>query len=252
MKRPTRCDKRPIPLSDSLHRQLSAYALAASAAGVGILALAEPAEAKIVYTKTHKVIGQHGLHAYGFDLNHDGINDFTLTWEKLSQTYRLLLQVSGFASSKQVVGNGSAQALQAGSTIGAKRPFWSGFLMIEAKGSRKSDYTSFSGGWVNSQHVQNGYLGFRFPIKGKTHYGWARCTVRTSTEGATTILHGYAYETVANKAIIAGKTHGANDKSVAQKNSASPNAPEPASLGRLAQGASGQQAWRHESTAAAR
>jgi hypothetical protein len=238
MNRSSRSSQTPAKLSDSLHRQLNAYAIAASAAGVGILALAQPAEARIIYTKDQKVIGRHALHAYNIDLNHDGINDFSLTWTDLTSAYRLLLQVGGFGSRNQVVGAGYAQALQAGSTIGPKRPFWSGFLMVEAKGSKKSDYTSFSGGWVNSQHVQNGYLGFRFPIKGKLHYGWARCTVRTSTNGATTILHGFAYETIANKAIIAGKTHSANDSSMEQATSRS--TPEPAGLGRLAQGASGR------------
>lgn len=39
-------------LSDSLHHRLNSYALAASAAGVGVLAVAQPADAKIVYTPT--------------------------------------------------------------------------------------------------------------------------------------------------------------------------------------------------------
>jgi hypothetical protein len=33
-----------------MHHQLNMYALAASVAGVGVLALAQPAEAKILYT----------------------------------------------------------------------------------------------------------------------------------------------------------------------------------------------------------
>ncbi len=37
----------PSRLSDSLHHRLNMYALAASAAGVGVLALAQPAEAEI-------------------------------------------------------------------------------------------------------------------------------------------------------------------------------------------------------------
>src|SRR5579864_1174953 len=50
MKRPARV---PLQLSESLHKRLSAYALAASAAGVGVLALAQPTEARIVYTPKH-------------------------------------------------------------------------------------------------------------------------------------------------------------------------------------------------------
>jgi hypothetical protein len=42
-----------VQLSESLHHRLNAYALVASAAGVGLLALANHAEAKIVYTPAH-------------------------------------------------------------------------------------------------------------------------------------------------------------------------------------------------------
>src|SRR5579863_496492 len=63
-------------LSDSVHFQLSRYALAASAAGVGALALAQPAEAKIIYTKTHRVIGHNDI--YPLDLNRDGTVDFII------------------------------------------------------------------------------------------------------------------------------------------------------------------------------
>ena|ERR1022692_2009282 len=48
-------------------------ALAAGVAGVSVLALSSPAEAKIVYTPAHV-----GFRDYGLDLNHDGITDFIL------------------------------------------------------------------------------------------------------------------------------------------------------------------------------
>jgi len=63
-------------LSESSNHHLSMYALAASAAGVSLLALAQPAESKIVYTPAHGVIGRHNKIV--LDLNHDGKNDFTL------------------------------------------------------------------------------------------------------------------------------------------------------------------------------
>ena len=46
-KRPSK----PVHLRDPLHRQLHVYALAASAAGVSILALAQPSEAEIIFTR---------------------------------------------------------------------------------------------------------------------------------------------------------------------------------------------------------
>jgi hypothetical protein len=72
-----RTSRKPSALSESAQRHLNAYALAASAAGVGVLALALPAEAKIVYTKADVVID---FNSYLLDLNHDGVNDFDLKW----------------------------------------------------------------------------------------------------------------------------------------------------------------------------
>jgi len=63
-------------LPDSINRQLSIYALAASAAGVGVLAMVQPTQGKIIYTSTHKTIKVH--QHYNLDLNHDGITDFTI------------------------------------------------------------------------------------------------------------------------------------------------------------------------------
>jgi hypothetical protein len=53
----------PSKLSDSLHHQLNMYALAASAAGVGMLTLVQAAEAKIVYTPAHHVIDENQKYA---------------------------------------------------------------------------------------------------------------------------------------------------------------------------------------------
>jgi hypothetical protein len=74
MKRPARI---PWLISGSLNHRLSEYTLVATAAGVGALALAPPAEAKIVYTPAHVVIGKKG-ERFTLDLNHDGIGDFAL------------------------------------------------------------------------------------------------------------------------------------------------------------------------------
>ena len=68
--------RNPFTISDSLNRQLNGYALAASAAGVSVLALARASEAKVVYTETHQVT-HTGFPLY-IDLNHDGIKDFVL------------------------------------------------------------------------------------------------------------------------------------------------------------------------------
>src|SRR5579864_108267 len=75
MKRPARVSSL---LSESLHQRVNAYALAASAAGVGVLALTQAAEAKIVYTPVNISIPLNGG-LIQIDLNKDGINDFALS-----------------------------------------------------------------------------------------------------------------------------------------------------------------------------
>jgi hypothetical protein len=63
-------------LSDSVHLRLNMYALAASAAGVGALALARPSEAEIVYRPAQVTIRINKT--IPLDLNHDGKTDFRL------------------------------------------------------------------------------------------------------------------------------------------------------------------------------
>jgi hypothetical protein len=97
--------------------------------------------------------------------------------------------------------------------------------MARARG-RSHKASSFYGAWANGGNgVRNRYIGIRFTIKNQIHYGWARISV--SKWPFATTLTGYAYETIPNKPIIAGKTKGP-DVVVA-----------PATLGDLAAGASG-------------
>ena len=71
----TRSPRPRTNLTDSLHRQLNMYALAAGGAGVAVLAMAQPAAAEIVYTPADIRLGHGIIH---IDLNHDGIVDFEL------------------------------------------------------------------------------------------------------------------------------------------------------------------------------
>src|SRR5215471_14464671 len=55
--------------------RLASYFMAASAAGVGVLALTQTADAKIVYTPANQTISPRST--FGLDLNADGVTDFT-------------------------------------------------------------------------------------------------------------------------------------------------------------------------------
>ena len=232
----------PSKLSESLHRRLNSYALAASAAGVGVLALSQPAEAKIVYTRVHQTINPKTQ--YQLDLNHDGITDFTL-----SNFYNFIStnSVGGAlfifpASGNAVMGYKNkyfgmlASALPAGIKIQANKKFKNVQRMELAGSWRSVVSTGNVGPWLN---VTNRYLGLKFAITGKTHYGWARLNVSCANYQCHGLLTGYAYETIPNKAIITGKTKGPDVIAI-----------EPASLGHLARGASAIPAWRVKQTAA--
>jgi hypothetical protein len=75
-----RTSSKPTKLSESLQRHLNAYSLAATAAGVGVLALTPAAEAKIVYTPIELYLEGR----YPLDLNNDGIADFSLVFYALT------------------------------------------------------------------------------------------------------------------------------------------------------------------------
>jgi hypothetical protein len=227
----------PSNLSESLHHRLNSYALAASAAGVGLLALAQPAEAKIVYTPTHVIIGLHD--SYKLDLNHDGIADFTILNTSYHNTstwfYRLYEKAAEGnaleASISHTFQQELAEALNHGARIPASHAFYHKPALLASAVYNPGG--TFSGGkWVN---VRDRYLGVKFQIKGKTHFGWAHLNVTVHGTSVTGTLTGYAYETIPGKSIIAGKTHGKDVITV-----------EPANLGALAAGANGLQTWRQK------
>jgi hypothetical protein len=111
------------------------YAIAATAAGVGV-ALAQPSEAKIVYSPAHKHLPIH-LPFY-LDLNHDRINDFkfVLDWFTTSgaSIVELLVypsrQGNGIWGQQIFSGLSCADALPRGTRIGPKRPFGKSFLFM--------------------------------------------------------------------------------------------------------------------------
>jgi hypothetical protein len=231
-----RTSRKPSELSESLHRQLSSYALSASAAGVGMLALVQPAEAKIVYTVTNRQI--IWSHTFYLDLNHAGTRDFKFRLfygSGRSGSRGQRLRVSSTSNGSGVVGTkDDASALSSGIKIGPKSKFPGGWLlMIQNTCSQTNSKTEFCYTWGPWKNLGIHYLGLKLLIHGKAHYGWARLDVTVPNHSISAVLIGYAYETIPGKSIIAGKTHGPDVITL-----------EPASLGHLAQGASAIEAWR--------
>ena len=250
MKSPSR-PRTKADLPQSITRQLNMYALAASAAGVGMLAFSPTAQAKIVYTHTDLKFGPRGT--IDIDLNHDGINDFQLVASESASggTYGFArLSVRPSANNKvwyHVIGNTSwAAALYDRVPIGPKGHFLKsgGRLWMAFVQNGGGTYKQFFGPWVGRpgyRSVKDRYLGLKFFIKGKVHFGWARLKVTSAgfPTGIVATLTGYAYETIPGKGITAGKTKGPHVVAV-----------DPVSLGHLAAGASAIPAWRVQQTVA--
>jgi hypothetical protein len=215
-----------------------------------MLALTQPAEARIVYTPANvKIVENGGL--VSFDLNHDGIPDFGLSNKYvISTTYRVfgLLKVVQARQANEIwdansKGVGCAGALPKGIRLGSKGRFHrdptAGLTM--AYGGLDTYFCP----WVKAQQS---YLGLKFRINGKVHFGWAR--IKIGNGGGIPLvatLTGYAYETIPNKPIVAGKTEGPDE--VVEGPDAVLAAPiaKLVNLGVLAMGSAGLSIWRRES-----
>jgi hypothetical protein len=241
MKRPARV---PSQLPDSLHRRLNAYALTASAAGVGMLASAQPAEARIVYTAAHVDctfichlnVVNHNKRDNSFFLNFSSSATPSGGGNEAFFVNGYLNAVVG--GRKRLNDRYFASALRAGVRVGnSNRELTGSHEMWNAGRAVGGVISSFSDPWANGgKGVKNRYLGLKFQLNGKVHYGWARLSVKRNLgyPAFETTLTGYAYETIPNKPIIAGHTHGRDE----------------ATLGHLATGASAIPAWRVKPTAA--
>jgi hypothetical protein len=222
-------------LSKNFDRQLAAYAMAAGAAGVGLLAATPAAEAQIVYTPTN-IVFENGT--VFIDINHDGVTDFALSiYNFLSNAQRL--RVRGLAQNGVFCSGSSGYpplALRAGYRIGANGRYGT-FDRVATPAVNVVDEppeTYVGGPFANAG---DRFLGLKFVLDGETHYGWALLRVGAGIVGKHPVIHatllGYAYNTEVGKPIDAGQRGPAGNASEA--------VPEAGSLGMLALG---WPAWR--------
>lgn len=169
-----------------------------------------PAFASINYTPVNRTIPNNG--ASGIDFDHDGVKDFWIG-SFFGDFFCGLRSGKGGSANVSPVKSTSgviltsvfAAALPAGVPVGPAQTF----------AERKTQLMFFNtcgsgqvaGNWFN---VSNHYLGLEFQIAGQTHFGWAELSVIASRFGSnvglTTVVVGYAYETVVGKTIITGQT----------------------------------------------
>lgn len=230
----------PSPLSEKIDHRLAIYGMAAAAASVSILALSQPADGEVVITNTNiSFRGQVSL-----DLNSDGVPDVKFNFIKTYGHYVGLgiLSAAPAAPGGGIVENGNyASALMRSAKIGPSAHFGGSSLQYVLVEERNcvSSVCSSAGKWGGNH--PNRFLGVKFQINGKTHYGWVRITVLTNSQDilAGTITE-YGYETIPNRRLLAG---------LKSKNAQIPPARDSkvtrgASLGMLALGASGLPMWR--------
>jgi hypothetical protein len=247
-------------LSDSVQHQLNKYALAAGAAGVGVMVLGQTAEAKIVYTPADTNIAPD--HTIPLDLNHDGIVDFGfLDVYRRSHPYGFdhtgILSVIPANQANKIEGYSRvnrdyASALRAGVSIGPNARFTTGPKIMATVFSDTGRARELSGSCDGPWSGTNRYLGLEFIINGEVHFGWARLNVSCKGLDVFATLTGYAYETVPNKPIIAGQTKGSDEEASIGPDAAL-TAPMPAAapLGLLALGSHGLSVWRREESVGA-
>jgi len=247
--------------SSNFSRQLGLYSLTAVAAGVSMLALAQPAEGGVVVTtKTIRIpLSYWGTEGVGISFQNDGMADLKLVLSDFAVfgTAGACLKAVNAAEGKGVTGQIYAYALPPGAPIGPDAHFMS----AACEGSHScysaarlartfvgSVTRTVFGPWAGNP--KTAYLGVRFFIDGERHYGWVRLTVNTSIQvGMTATITAYAYETEPNAPISAGA--GEEPTAELQPQANIQNQPGP-SLGMLALGADAVPLWRRDEALASK
>jgi hypothetical protein len=239
-------------LSTSLRRQLDMYGMAAAATGMSLAALSSPANAEVVYTAAHQEIGSKGI---VIDFNHSGHGDVEIAANRnFFGDGRALVAYSH--ESNRAFGdahNGNfVSMLPVGYTVGPNSAkFKLGVASSVYPKNKKFLYycqagsggASCDGPWYQTGGTAASYVGFQFLIEGQIHYGWVRLRLEVTGRNFQTkvYLTGYAYESVANKPIVTGKTSGAVEGT--SDESAAPTTPR-ATLGILSAGSAALPLWR--------
>jgi hypothetical protein len=214
MKRDKRVPTRESePLPERVNKRLTAYALAAGAAGVGLLALAEPARADIITVTIPISIPAHSIGILKIN-GHSELKFFPTITTFGTKTMDIL---GGFRAFPSLEGAFMLPPLAKGAPIGPRAKFFD-FAEVVC-----SVCQTFGGGTTRGPWGRkSGYLGFEFLSNSKTHFGWAHLKVGTNPFSA--YISEFAYDTVPGQSIEAGQT--------------SP-IPEPGTLTLLALGAAG-------------
>ena len=234
-------ERATVPVNSKLENRLLGYITAAGAASVGLMAIAHPAEAKVVYTPLANI---PLTSLTTIDLNGDGVVDLSF---KFYTTYH---------GAFQLVYPGAGGAIAYGTaahSVGAAPLPWLTRIGWKTRVTKnRAEITGVAGCHSTCEHFglwqyqTNKYLGIKFLIGGKTHFGWMRLTVGAALTGYAS---GYAYETIADEPILAGKTTGPEVETAVAPAALQHPVKQSPSLGVLARGVDGIAIWRKEEEA---
>jgi hypothetical protein len=242
----------PAPLAANLNKGLLNYGAAATAAGVSLLALAHPAEAKVIYTAVNLPMNVNGG-LVTIDLNNDGVPDFGFYNGVFSggrrparkpaqpplgfyahDIYETPLQsgneVGAITSFNKAV---CVAELGQGKTIDGNKNFQGGSLDLFAVAGDYTSPGSVDCPW-HGKGNNGGFVAVKFVAGTNTYYGWVRIRL-----GTVPTITGFAYESAPGASIKTGVEKGPEAAALP----ALPG-PQPVSLGLLAFGSTGLAAWR--------
>lgn len=252
--------KAPAQFPEPLSQRLNAYALAAGAAGVAVLACTMPAEAApVCKTLSAQLTRTSTFPLYLIDPAVPAFNiaqgtNATFRSGSLTGVGTIFWWNRGFftpntaGANVLLDGNRLPADVVAGAEIGPGGNFGKGtsygLLFTYGKGQ-----VSFVGGGTKLRHAgnfnltQSNYIGLQFTEAGAVHYGWARLAIGFQDGGsdvkhAVTHIFGYGYESTPNTTIGAGSCSGA-EQAHADVHDSSALIYRGASLGMLALGSAG-------------
>jgi hypothetical protein len=231
-----RSQKHPARLASKLDKDLIAYAIAAGAAGVGLMAAAPNAEARVVATPANIVVPINGG-LIQFDINGDGVPDFGLSatnffdspgGETRKHTGKPLLggifggrlfaipaqSANGVAVNGSYFGKAAAMAFVGGAPIGPSLPFNDGMILMAGVVGTGCEGSSFAYGHWRGSHPPHEFLGVKFTdSSGNLHYGWVRIeTKESNVSDFNATITGYAYRDYAQHSDQVRESNGTGER----------------------------------------
>lgn len=168
-----------------------------------------PNDSFIVYTDIEPDFKSENLNdSYNLDLNNDQIIDFTISsdsyesWEWLGiasnpNAENGIISTTPWYSHPVPLNSGKEIFNLRGYSNGESFETWGIFTVGDCfDGEEGCIYD-----WKNKVDM---YLGLRFNLKGRIHYGWARLDVASVTQW---VIKDYAYNATPNMPILAGQTN---------------------------------------------